>query len=104
MKNLNIIISGKLNKSGFRYFVKQRAAKFNITGSVRYKTPDSIFVEACGNSDDLDEFLKYCRLGTAFSEVEEVEVTETGPTEYQSFEILPACEAGNNKKATNSVL
>ena len=88
MKSLNIIISGKLNKVGFRYFIKQRAAKFNITGSVRYKTPDSIIVEACGNSDDLDEFLKYCRLGTAFSEVENIEVTETSAKEYHSFEII----------------
>ncbi|MCK4677721.1 MAG: acylphosphatase [Bacteroidales bacterium] len=88
MKSLNIIISGKLNKVGFRYFIKQRAAKFNITGSVRYKTPNSIFVEACGNSDELDEFLKYCQLGVPFSEIEKIEVSETQLKDYQTFEVI----------------
>ncbi len=88
MKSLNITITGKVTKVGFRYFIKQRADKFNITGSVRYSIPNSIIVKACGNPDELDEFLKYCRLGTAFSEVKEIEVTETGSKEYQSFEII----------------
>ena len=87
-KNLNILITGKLNKAGFRYFIKQRAAKFNITGSVRYKTPDSIIVEACGNSDDLDEFLEYCRLGVPFSKIEKIEVSETPLKDYQTFEVI----------------
>ena len=88
MKNLNIIISGKVNKVGFRYFIKQRAAKFNITGSVGYKTPDSIFVEACGKPDELDEFLKYCRLGVPFSKIEKIEVSETPLKDYQTFEVI----------------
>ena len=88
MRSLNITITGKVTKVGFRYFIKQRADKFNITGSVRYSIPNSIIVKACGNPDELDEFLKYCRLGTAFSEVEGVNITEAGPKQYESFEII----------------
>nr|NQU90799.1 acylphosphatase [Bacteroidota bacterium] len=87
MKYLNIHIAGKVSKVGFRFFLKQRAEKFNITGSVRYISPNSVFVEACGNPGELDEFLKYCRLGTAFSEVEKVEVSETSPKKYDSFKV-----------------
>jgi len=88
MKSLNILITGNVAKVGFRYFIKQRAAKFNIIGNVRYKTPNSIFVEACGKPDELDEFLKYCRLGVPFSEIEKIEVSETQLKDYQTFEVI----------------
>ena len=87
MKNIKIEITGKVYKTGFRYFVKQMAEKLSVAGTVKYSANRSIVIEASGNDNSLDQFIGNCRLGSLGSEVESVLVTENSLQYQNSFTI-----------------
>lgn len=88
MKNLRINISGKVYKVGFRYYLKQMASVNHISGYVKYDTDHSLLVEVHGNEDDIDKFVKYCRLGCIASNVMEISLKDLPSKEYKTFKIL----------------
>jgi len=88
MKNLHIIISGKVHKVGFKYFVKQIAENLGVSGSVKYSPDHSVFIEASGNGKSLDKFIGFCRLGCIGSEVKNISLSEAIFPQNQSFEII----------------
>ena len=47
----------------------------------------SVYVEAEGNSDDMNAFKDYCRKGPDWSNVTEFTACETPPAGYNQFEI-----------------
>ncbi len=88
MGNVQIHISGKVFKTGFRYYLKQIAHLNHITGYVRYDKDQSLIVEAQGTEASINEFLKLCRLGHTSSLVEEVSIKEVPVTKFEGFEII----------------
>ena len=87
MKNVQIIITGKVYKTGFRYFVKQMADVNKITGFVKYDENNSISIEAEGEEDNLKQFMKFCSQGCASSEIADVNIEPGELHNYNSFEI-----------------
>ena len=87
MKNLRIHISGKVYKVGFRYYLKQMASVKHVKGYVKYDTDHSLLLEVQGNENDIDEFVKYCRLGCMSSTVSEVLLKDVPVKDYNKFEI-----------------
>lgn len=88
MINLQIIITGKVYKVGFIYYVKQIARRNDIQGIARYTDNLSVLIKAQGKNDAMDKFMNYCRLGCVGSEIEGFEIKEIAPGHYQSFEII----------------
>jgi len=88
MKNFQIHISGKVYKTGFRYYLKQMASVNNISGFVKYDTDHSLMLEVQGSEADIDKFVKYCWLGCMNSNVLEVSLKELPETDYKTFEII----------------
>jgi len=88
MKNLHILISGKVYKTGFRYFVKQMAENLGITGSVKYSPNHSVLIQASGTDTALNKLIGFCRLGCIGSLVENVSISEMLFTQSQTFEII----------------
>ena len=101
MKNILIIITGKVYKTGFRYFVKQMAERNSITGTVKYSGNNSIIIEANGGDKALNIFISYCRLGCFGSEVNNVSISESPAFPCRSFEIENEAEQ-NHIVNTNS--
>ena len=88
MQNLYIQITGKVHKVGFRYFIKQMAEKYSISGIVKYSSDKSLLVEASGKEKSLNKFISFCRLGCIGSEVENISISEMPSTWRQTFEII----------------
>ena len=88
MKNLRITISGKVYKTGLRYYAKQMAEGLGITGSVAYTPNHAVQIEASGTEPALTSFIEFCRLGCIGSQVHEISIVEFAGTPFPSFEII----------------
>jgi len=96
MITLNINVSGQLQKAGYAHFIKQRAEKCNIKGTICYSKTGAV-IRATGTRHNLDEFLEFCRLGTPFSQVIEISLSEIKPEKYTSFNIIESSFNKNTK-------
>jgi acylphosphatase len=88
MQSLKIHITGKVYRTGYRYFIKQKASLLNIYGCVSYCPDRSVEILAAGENDNLDEFLKYCRTGNKDSVVEELHLSEISSATFDAFEVV----------------
>ncbi|NQV03189.1 MAG: acylphosphatase [Bacteroidia bacterium] len=87
MKHLNIIVKGKVQRVGFRFCTMEAAYKYGVFGVVMNKDDDSIYIEAEGEEEAVENFLQWCNSGPIGAKVEEVEFTEGPVKAYTSFEI-----------------
>ena len=87
MQALQIIINGKVYKTGFRYFLMQQARKNNLTGFVKYTEDLSVLCEVEGNPKNLDQFVLICRNGFYGSSVSGIQLKELYEQNFSTFEI-----------------
>lgn len=84
----HIIVCGRVQGVGFRYFVRHVANQLGLTGNV-CNCPDStveIFVE--GTSGKIADFIKEVENGPALSRVDRVKITDIPVQgDYDSFSI-----------------
>ncbi|SHJ72682.1 acylphosphatase [Dethiosulfatibacter aminovorans DSM 17477] len=72
----HMIVKGRVQGVGFRYFTTQWAERFHITGWVRNLYDGSVEIEAEGKMEDLDDFMKKIKEGPRFGYVETMDVVE----------------------------
>jgi acylphosphatase len=88
MRAIRIKITGRVYRTGYRYYVKQKASKLNIRGGVLYCPDRSVEIIAVGEKNDLDEFLKQCMIGNKDSKTEKMSITEIPSGNYDTFEVF----------------
>lgn len=86
MKHINITIFGLVQGVGFRNAAKYQARYLGINGFVQNKMDGTVYIEAEGDSYALDEFVKWCRKGPSFAQVEELKVNEGEMRNFSTFE------------------
>ncbi len=84
----NIIISGKVHKTGMRYFLKQKASELNIKGRVFYQNNHTIRVQAVGNASNINDFVAHCKTGNPDSIIMNTEVTPSTMQSFDSFKVI----------------
>ena len=84
----NLLLTGRVQGVGFRYFAQARASRYNIKGYVRNTYDNKVEVVCQGEPDNLDKFILEVKNGPSFSHITDVEMEEIkdSPT-YDSFEI-----------------
>ncbi|MCD4747677.1 MAG: acylphosphatase [Bacteroidales bacterium] len=86
-KHLNLYITGKVQRIGFRFSCMQTAYKWGITGIVRNKSDGSLYVEAEGDEEQLKHFVEWCKKGPIWARVDDLRA-ETGELKnYKAFDI-----------------
>lgn len=75
-KHLNISIYGKVQGVFFRATAKKEAEKLGIKILAENKPDGSVYIEAEGEEEKLDEFIKWCRIGPSLAEVQKILVSE----------------------------
>ena len=85
----HIVISGKVQGVGFRYWLYKAAIQRNIDGWVRNKISGEVEALLVGNDVEINELIKLCAKGPATSEVTKVKV-QNYQNEYlkKSFDII----------------
>ncbi len=89
---MKINIYGKVYKTGLRYFIKEKASQLKISGQVFYQDDNSVGVIAMGEKLDMDEFIRFCRLGNKDSLVENLQVEIIPITDDASFNVVDGKE------------
>lgn len=80
-----IHIKGFVQGVGFRWNAAREARSRGITGFVKNMPDGSVYIEAEGSTEILDDYVSWCRLGPAFSAVESVAVDPSQPAGYTEF-------------------
>jgi acylphosphatase len=89
MKGYKILLSGRVQGVGFRYFAYMNAQKYNIKGYVRNLANRDVEIVAVGKSEDLERFLQKMRVGPPAARIDNISVEELSETTiYDSFQIL----------------
>ena len=74
MKRYHIIVSGRVQGVGFRYFCVMNAQKFNLTGSVRNMSNGNVEIFVQGDPNNIDYFINIIEKGNMFINVEEYQI------------------------------
>jgi acylphosphatase len=87
-KTFQILLSGRVQGVGFRYFAEARASRYNITGYVRNTYDDKVEIICQGEPDNLNKFILEVKKGPSFSHTTRVDMEEVKDSPiYDSFEI-----------------
>ncbi|MCO7175649.1 acylphosphatase [Sporolactobacillus kofuensis] len=89
IKSLHLIVEGRVQAVGFRYFTWQTANVYRISGWVRNRDDGSVEIAAEGEETEINQFVKTIKKGSPFSRVKHVDIYEyTEPKNYHLFKIL----------------
>jgi acylphosphatase len=87
MKHINLKITGKVQGVWYRKSTFDEARRLGLKGFVRNQPDGSVYAEAEGEAEILDQFIAWCKVGPRLARVMEVKVEE-GPIEhFDSFEV-----------------
>jgi len=86
-KHFNIRVTGKVQGVFFRDSTEQEAKRTGITGIVRNEPDGSVYIEAEGEEDKLDQFLSWVREGPSSADVADVKSEEGELKDYSDFEV-----------------
>ena len=70
----HIVITGKVQGIGFRYWLYKAAIQRNIDGWVRNKISGEVEALIIGNDENVNDLIKLCEKGPTFSKVTKVKV------------------------------
>ena len=85
----HIIINGKVQGVGFRYWLYKEAIQRNIDGWVRNKISGEVEALLIGNDVEVNNIIKLCKKGPPSSEVTKINVKDYDKGYLnKSFEII----------------
>ena len=89
MKKIHIVITGKVQGVGFRYWLYQIANEKNVYGWVKNKNTNEVEALLLGKDKNVDELIKLVRKGPSSARVENLNI-QNYQKEYlkKSFDIL----------------
>lgn len=82
-----IHVTGKVQGVGFRWNAAREAWKLGLTGYVKNMPDGTVYLEAEGSREKLDELAAWCGRGPGMGFVDHTEVTEGPPAGYSEFRI-----------------
>lgn len=85
MKAVRIIITGKVQGVFFRQHTKQTADKLGVKGFVQNMGDGSVYIEAEGNDETLQQFIESCKRGSPQSSVGRINVSEITLIGFKQF-------------------
>ncbi|MBT9164399.1 MAG: Acylphosphatase [candidate division WS2 bacterium] len=84
---IKILINGRVQGVGFRYFAYRQARRLDLTGYVKNLPSGEVEIVACGEPDSLEMFINTIKKGTPFSMIESFTLKDVNPSEFPgSFE------------------
>ena len=84
-----LVISGKVQGVGFRYWLQNMAIEKNIFGWVKNKISGDVEALIVGNEQEVEDLIRLCKQGSPSSKVDQVEVNEYKKSYLKkSFDII----------------
>ena len=82
-----IRITGRVQGVSYRKYAAERAVELGVNGFVMNMPDGSVYCEAEGVEEDLQNFIDWCGMGSPFSEVRGMEVSSREKAGFKVFEI-----------------
>ena len=76
IKRIGVLVKGRVQGVGFRYFTEDAANHFCLTGWVANRFDGGVELEAQGEASDIDEFCARLRSGPPLSHVSDLQVND----------------------------
>jgi len=90
---VEMIVSGFLRNTGFRFYSQQKGIELGITGTIAYYgEEDDVFIHAEGDEKALEQFTDWCSKGLPYCKVHKIEVKAVPPLHYTGLNIMPAIQ------------
>jgi len=83
----NIVVRGRVQGVWFRKFTKENADQLNLYGFVKNDLEGTVYIEAEGEKEILEQFIDRLRIGTPLSKVAEVIFEGREIQHFTGFEI-----------------
>ena len=87
MVHKNIIVHGRVQGVGFRYSAQHAAQSNGIKGFVKNLPDGTVYIEAEGKIEKLNEFIAWCRKGPSFAYVSDIKIEEGEVKDYKFFDV-----------------
>ena len=72
----HLVISGKVQGVGFRYWLQRLAIEKNICGWVKNKTSGNVEVLIVGEEKEVRELIKLCEMGPNLAKIDCVQIND----------------------------
>lgn len=69
-----IVVRGRVQGVGFRFFTINIASKYNLTGSVRNMDNGMVEIEVQGEKNTIDNFISEIKKGNYFIRVDDISI------------------------------
>jgi acylphosphatase len=88
MENLEIVVHGRVQGVGYRFFVISLAKRFSIKGWVKNMPDGTVKVVAEANKNDLEIFVDELKKGPSSAYIEKVNIIKSDALEnFKNFEV-----------------
>ena len=87
MQYVQITVEGKVQGVFFRKHTQQVAIRLRLNGFVCNKRNGSVYIEASGTSENVQQLIDWCRKGPERAIVTAVKSSNIDPQVYRNFEI-----------------
>lgn len=82
-----LIVSGRVQGVGFRYFSQETAQRFGIKGWVRNLSDGTVELHVEGTANEVDTFQQALKDGNRFVGVERIDETKADDQAFRKFDI-----------------
>ena len=87
LQTISITVSGKVQGVFYRQSTREKATKLGITGFVKNMPDDTVYIEATGAKEQLDEFKTWCKQGPPKASVTNIDIKELSLQHFSHFRI-----------------
>lgn len=85
---MNLIVTGRVQGVGFRYFTRLAAKRLGVVGWVRNKPDGSVEIQAWADEETFASFLAEIKRGPRFGRVDQIALTKLDlPANYEEFDV-----------------
>ncbi|MDP5253312.1 MULTISPECIES: acylphosphatase [unclassified Vibrio] len=88
MRCVLMIVSGRVQGVGYRYFCQSWAKKLGLTGYVKNLTTGEVETCVCGLAEQIEDYYQQLRQGPPFARIDHIEIKEAEPSNEPFFQIL----------------
>ena len=88
METVHLLIKGKVQGVYYRASAKDMATELGIKGWVKNMPDGNVEILACGNKEELEKFIEWCRQGPKRAVVKNLVITSRDDTSLPGFFII----------------
>ncbi len=87
MRRVKIIVCGRVQGVGYRYYIQNQAKKMDIKGFVRNLPDGDVEIDAEGEYGQMSSFIKHCIEGSSYSKINDYYIHDIPEYGFIRFEI-----------------